>query len=177
MVGASFVLATSLGCWSSEDMDAPDAPPALAFQPFTSTTWSLQVTGTAAQLSITDGAGAAACALAQDHQNGLGVAGSQLIVHLPNVGSGACPAGNYTLRSNCASSPGTAAFVTEGCAYYRRWDAQGISLGIIPARNGNITIGGSATSCSINANFGFVGGSFSETFSLNNGTTQPWCGT
>lgn len=155
----------------------PDGEPIVVFQPFTSTTWSLAMAGGAAQLSITDGAGAAACALPVDHQNSLGAAGVQIILQLPGTVTGTCPAGTYTLLQRCAATLGAAPYVPAGCAFYRQWDARGQSIGIAAAINGEITIVGDATACSIRANVGFLGGSFAETFTLrDNAGAQPWCG-
>lgn len=152
-----------------------DAEPIIMFQPFTSMTWSLSLTSGAAQLSITDGGGAAACALSVDHQRSLGAAGVQLILHLPGTVTGPCPVDHFTL-TKCAATLGSDAYVPAGCAFYRQWNAQGTSLGIAAAINGEITFTGDANSCSIRANVGFLGGSFSETFTLMNGATaQPWC--
>jgi hypothetical protein len=134
--------------------------------------------GGAAQLSITDGSGAAACALAEDQRNSLGAAGGQIILRLPGMVTDTCPvnAGGYTIRTNCPATLGSEAYVPEGCAYYRRWDAQGAPLGITVALNGEITIAGSASSCTIRANVGFLGAAFSEVLTLTTGTgPQPWC--
>jgi hypothetical protein len=175
------LVAVAAGCKASSsetDGAVPDGEPIIMFQPFTSTTWSLAVNSGAAQLSITDGSGPAACALSADHQHSLGAAGVQLILQLPGTVTGPCPSGHYDVTPRCPASLGNAAYVPAGCAFYRQWDAQGKEVGIAVAINGTITFVGDATSCSIQASIGFLGGSFAETFTLRNGAgAQPWCGT
>lgn len=147
------------------------------FQPFTSTTWSLAMMGGAAQLSITDGSGAVACTLSVDQQHTLGAAGVQIIVQLAGTVTDPCPVGQYPVTPRCAS-PGSAAYVPAGCAFYRQWDARGNTIGITAAINGEISIFGGTTSCTVRANVGFLGGSFAEMLTLTNGAgAQPWCGT
>jgi len=177
MLRVLVLLVAAGGCGEpSPDDPSPDATPDIMFEPFTSTTWSLSMTAGAAQLSITNGAGPAACALSEDHHRTLGAAGAQIILRLPDAVTDTCPTGNFTLVPRCATALGSELYVTSGCAFYRRWDAQGASLGITSAINANITIAGTATSCSIRANVGFLGGSFAETFALMNGTgAHPWC--
>lgn len=167
------------GCTKTEGGgDGPDAAPALQFEPFVSTTWSLSAAAVRVQLSITDASGTSACDLSSDHANGLTGAGHQLITHVPITAADTCPVGMYPISmSGCPANLGTDGYVPESCAYYRRFDAQGNPLGIAVARNGEITITGSANSCTIRANIGFLGGSFSEDFTLTSATTgNPWCG-
>jgi hypothetical protein len=110
-------------------------------------------------------------------RHGLGVAGVQIIMRLPGTVTETCPQGKYTI-TKCAASMGSEAFVPEGCAFYRRWDAQGMSLGIAAALNGEITISGTTTECFIRANVGFLGLAFAETYALLSYTgAQPWCRT
>jgi hypothetical protein len=171
------LLVAAAGCTPQDggtDSGSPDK--IIVYDPLTANTWSLSMMGGGAQLSITDATSAAACALAVDQHNGLGAAGGQIILRLPGTVTDTCPVGNYTIRSNCDPTLGSEAYVTAGCAFYRRWDAQGTLLGITVALNGEITVAGSAASCTIRANVGFLGAAFSEVASLANGTgVQPWC--
>jgi hypothetical protein len=174
------LLVAAAGCTPQDGGTDPDAnmTPIIMYDPLTANTWSLSMMGGGAQLSITDATSAAACALAVDQHNGLGAAGGQIILRLPGTVTETCPAltGGYTLRTNCPATLGSEAYVPEGCAFYRRWDAQGVPLGITVALNGVITIAGTAASCTIRANVGFLGAAFSEVASLANGTgVQPWC--
>jgi hypothetical protein len=172
-----FILVAAVGCTpGNAASDAPsDAEPVIPFQMFTSTTWSLSIVGGAAQLSITDGAGTAACALAEDQRRSLGTAGVQIIAHLSGTVTDVCPSGHFTVNK-CPATLGADAYAPAGCAFYRKWDAQGASLGIAPAINGEISFTGDATSCTIVANVGFLGANFAERFTLMNGAgMQPWC--
>ena len=173
------LLAAAGGCMPMDDTTpGPDPTPIIMYDPLTSHTWSLSMMGGAAQLSITDGSGPAACALGADQRLSLGAAGGQIILRLPVMATDTCPAltSGYELRSNCPATLGSEAYVPEGCAFYRRWDAQGTPLGITVALNGVIKSTGNATSCTIYANIGFLGAAFSEMVSLTNGTgMQPWC--
>lgn len=175
------LVVAAAGCKASSsetDGGVPDGEPIVMFQPFTSTTWSLAMAGGAAQLSITDGSGAAACALSVDQHHTLGAAGVQIILQLPDMVTAPCPTNHYTIMQHCSASLGSAAYVPAGCAFYRQWDAQGKTIGIAAAINGEITFVGDTTSCSIRANVGFLGASFAETITLANGAgAQPWCGT
>jgi len=172
------LLVAAAGCTPQDGGTDPDAnvTPIIMYDPLTSMTWSMSMMGGAAQISITTGTGAAACALAVDQRNGLGAAGGQIILRLPETVTDTCPVGSHTIRSNCAATLGSEAYVAAGCAFYRRWDAQGVPLGITVALNGVITVAGTAASCTINAGVGFLGAAFSEMVSLTNGTgVQPWC--
>lgn len=176
------VLLAAAGCGSSSSSPPVDAAgePIIAYEDVASATWSLSITGGMAQLSITDGAGADACALAADQHHALRSA-RQIVLQLPGTVTGPCPPGpDYTLTPNCPATLGAAAYVPAGCAFFRKWDAQGNSLGIAVARDAVIKIGGggNATSCTIQANIGFFGGSFKGMVELRDGATaQPWCGT
>ena len=154
-----------------------DATPMITYEPFVSKTWSLSMTGSAAQLSITDGGGAAACALSTDHRQSLGAAGVQVILQLSGTVTGTCPVGEYPMNSQCPTALGSGAYVPAGCAYYRKFDAQGTPIGFAVAVKGStITFIGNETSCMIRASITFVGNSFIENFVLMNGTgMQPWC--
>lgn len=154
----------------------PDAGPVIMYERFVSMTWSLSMTGTTAQLSISDTAGAAACALSQDQKRSLPTGGSQIILQLPGPVTGTCPVKTYTINTHCAATLGTGAYVTEGCAFYRQWDAQGKLLGSAVALSGEIGFAGSDADCQIRANVGFLGATFSEIKDLTNGAgMQPWC--
>lgn len=172
------LLVAAEGCTpsgSSASDATSDADPIIMFQPFTSKTWSLSMVGGVAQLSITDGGGAAACALAEDQRRSLGTAGVQIIVHLSGTVIDKCPVDHFPI-AKCAAALGSDAYVPAGCAFYRQWDAQGTSLGIAAAINGEISFAGDANSCTFIANVGFLGGSFAERFTLVNGAAaQPWC--
>jgi hypothetical protein len=170
------LVATTTGCSTAQgdDVPPPDATLMVAFERFTSDTWSLTTVGGSTQISISDTGGAAACALSTDQHNGLGAAGVEIILHLPTTSTETCPQGSYDL-SKCPASLGADAFVPAGCAFYRKFDASGTSLGIAAAIDGVIVVSGTASSCTIRATIGFVGASFSEIFTLMNGTTQPWC--
>jgi hypothetical protein len=177
-VASLVLLSLVVGCPAptTSEPPGPDAG-VLSFEQFTSKTWSLSVSGGVAQLSITDAGGPPACALASDQKRGLPAAGVQIIVALPGTLTEACPGlvGGYEIMK-CPLSLGTATTVPQGCAFYRRWDASGAGLGVLGALNGIITISGTATTCTIRANVGFLGANFSETFSLTGGTgAQPWC--
>jgi hypothetical protein len=172
------LLVAAGGCnMASDDAPPGDAGPTLIdYERFTSQTWSLSTTGSAAQLSISDKPGAAACALSTDRHNTLGGPGVEILVHLPGAVTGTCPVKEYTLNKNCAANLGAGVYVPEGCAYFRKWDAQGAEVGITVVHDGLINFIGDATSCTIRASITFIGNSFSETFVLSNGTgMQPWC--
>jgi hypothetical protein len=154
----------------------PDTPPAITYEPFVSKTWSLSAMAGATQLSITDGGGAAACALAQDYRQTLGGTGVQIILQLPGMPPSPCPVGEYALLKNCPSTFGSGKYVPAGCAYYRKWDAQGSQVGMTIAVDGLITIAGDAASCSLRVSITFRGHSFIENFTLMNGDgLEPWC--
>ncbi|MEJ7599973.1 MAG: hypothetical protein WKG01_18850 [Kofleriaceae bacterium] len=162
-----------------DDEPTPDAAPVVMYETFEATTWSLAVVDGRYQLSVTDGIGAPACALAQDQANGYGAAAHSMILNItaaiPNV---ACPTGSYDMRTDCPANAGPEAYVTADCAYYRRWNAQGQLLGSAASRNGIITIAGTDASCTVRANVGFLGNSFANMSTLTNGTgAQPWCQT
>ena len=160
-----------------DDEPTPDAAPVVMFETFEATTWSLAVVDGYYQLSVTDGTGAPACALAQDQANGYPAAGHQMILNIgPAIPNVACPTESYDMRTSCPVNAGPEAYVTELCAYYRRWNAQGQLLGSAASINGIITIAGTAASCTVRANVGFLGNSFANMSTLLNGTgAQPWC--
>jgi hypothetical protein len=175
------LLVAAASCKSStgDDAEIDAGDPLIMFEDFTPASWSLSVTGDRAQLSMTDApTGATACGLSVDHQRTLGAAGVQIILHLPDPVTGPCPSGNYTMKE-CPTALGTAAYVPAGCVFYRKWDAQGKLVGIASTLTGNITVVGSATSCTFQVRLGFrsTGSSFGETLNLTDGASaQPWCG-
>lgn len=171
------LVAMLAGCPNNDIEPMPDALPPITYESFTDVTWSFSLVGGHHQLSITDGMGTAACGLSQNHTNSLGAAGHQLIMHVTADTGVACPAGSYPLRTNCSAALGTEAHVPIGCAYYRRFDAQGALLGILPARLGEVQVAGTAGSCSIRVNLGFLGDSFARMQTLTNGPASPWCAT
>jgi hypothetical protein len=175
------LIAAAGGCKSSTGDDdgtdpGVDAIPSISFERFSSHTWSLSQKDGAAQLSISDTKGSAACALSVDMKNGLGEAGVQIIVQLPGMVSGTCPVDHFTLGTHCGAALGSGPYVPAGCAYYRKFDAQGATIGIAAAIAGEIDFSGSANECTIRTNVGFVGATFTEQASLINGAgAQPWC--
>lgn len=154
----------------------PDATVPIMYQALNAATFSMSMKSGAAQISLTDGTGTAACQLSVDHTRSLGTAGAQIILRLPDPVTDTCPVGTYGLRMKCDLSLGSEAFVPAGCAFYRRWDASGTALGIASALNGSVMIGGSALSCTVRVSIGFLGDTYTDTFNLTNGTgQQPWC--
>ena len=153
-----------------------DAIPSINYVRFTSHTWSVSQIGGAVQISISDATGPAACAASEDAHRNLGAEGVQILLQLPAMVSGTCPVNNYTLSTHCSSDPGSGAYVPAVCAYFRKFDAQGALVGIAAAIAGEIDFSGSASSCTIRANVGFVGATFNEQTALTNGDgVQPWC--
>lgn len=147
------------------------------YEPFDATTWGFAAVGDRQQLSVTNGTGATACSASQDQRTSTGPDTHQMILNITMVTGAACPQGSYDMRTDCPVSPGPEAYVTAGCAYYRRWNAQGQLLGSAASRNGIITIAGTETNCTVRANVGFLGGSFANMVTLVNGAgMQPWCG-
>jgi len=173
------LLGAAGGCMPSNSSPNPDAKtaPIIMYEPsFTSKTWSLSITGSAAQLSISDVSGPAACALSPDQKQSLPAGGGQIILRLPGVVTGTCPVKTYTINTHCAATLGTEAYVPEGCAFYRKWDAQGQLIGFTAALSGEIGFSGSDTQCLIRANVGFLGAIFDEQKEMMNGAgMQPWC--
>jgi hypothetical protein len=180
MLCALVLLVAGGGCGSSmggDDAPADAGDPIIMYQPFTSATWSLATAGGRAQLSVSDGTGATACGLATDQHHSPGAAGVQLILHLPDMVTDPCPSGNYTMKKNCAASLGTEAYVPAGCAFYRKWDAQGKLVGIAASLDGGITVVGNTNSCTLRVLISFLGTNYGETLTLTNGVgAQPWCG-
>jgi hypothetical protein len=171
------LLVAAGGCMpSGGSTSTPDAAPMIMYERFVSTTWSLSTIGGASQLTITDAAGAAACALSVDQKRTLGGAGVEIILQLAGPVTDTCPAGHYSINGKCPATFGTDAYVPAGCAFYRKWDAQGALVGFTVAINGEITIVGTPDSCTIRASVGFLGASFDEVFTMTNGAgAQPWC--
>src|ERR1700755_1955559 len=72
-------------------IDAPppiDGPPPIAYEGLVPTEWSLANANNRWQIAISDVAGNAACALSADQHNGLGVAGGEIIIQLPDASTG-----------------------------------------------------------------------------------------
>ena len=160
-----------------DDPDRPDAAPTVMFEPFDATTWGLALVGDRVQLSVTNGTGGTACTASQDHHTSSGPDTHQMILNITMTTGVACPQGSYDMRTDCPTNPGPEAYVVAGCAYYRRWNAQGQQIGSAASRNGIITIAGTETNCTVRANVGFLGGSFANMVTLVNGAgVQPWCG-
>lgn len=178
---ALLLIAAAGGCSSTGGTTDPgvDALPTITYEPFVSKTWSLTTTANATQLAITDGGGAAACALSTDYRQTLGTAGVEIIVELPGTVGSPCPtspASGFDLTKHCTATFGSGPYVPAGCAYYRRWDAQGTQVGQTIAIDGVITIVGDAASCTMRVSITFLGNSFVENFTLMNGASmQPWC--
>jgi len=95
------------------------------------------------QIAISDVTGSKACALSTDQHNGLGAAGGEILIHLPDPSDDTCPAGNYTLLK-CPNKIGTAAFVPAGCGFYRKFDATGAAIGTTASLTGVVKISGTA---------------------------------
>jgi hypothetical protein len=157
------------------DPDAPGAP-TIDYQAFTTRTRSFGLAGDVHQLSLTDATGPVACGLSKDHNNKLGTAGHQILIHVtPAVGT-PCPTGTYSIRSNCSTDFGFTSAVPMGCAYYRRFDSQARELGILAASAGAVQISGTEASCTITTNLSFAGQAYNDTVTLTNGlTADPWC--
>jgi hypothetical protein len=187
------VVGAAAGCSTTKDPGAAhdagidathdaaiDSPPAVAFEGLTPHEWSLASANGQWQITLADVGGASACALSTDQHNGLGAAGGEIIIHLPvaddsSTPASPCPANNYTLHK-CPNDVGTAAFVPAGCGFYRKFDANGAVIGTTPSLTGTVKIAGTATSCTLRVDVGFLGQSFSQQASLTNGATaQPWC--
>lgn len=158
------------------NVDAPITP-SFEYQPFTARTRSLGHADRFFQLSTTDTIGPIACGVAQDHHAALGTSGHQILASLGFTSGVPCPTGTHTIRSGC--SPVLPMFgknIPEGCAYYRRFSAQGQALGTIAATAGAITVTGDDLSCSFTVNLSFSGEAYTDTFTLTNGlTADPWC--
>ncbi|HET7502774.1 MAG TPA: hypothetical protein VFK02_17250 [Kofleriaceae bacterium] len=178
------VLIAAAGCSSSTGGGGTDpgvdAIPSISYERFSSHTWSVSQVGGAMQLSISDltydATHPAPCAASEDASRDLGATGVQIILQIPGTVSGTCPVNNYTLSTHCSPQLGSGAYVPAGCAYYRKFDAQGTIVGMATAIAGEIDLSGSASACTIKANVGFVGATFNEQITLTNGDgVQPWC--
>ena len=157
--------------------DAPTGG-AVEYQPFTARTRSLgHADSSWFQLSTTDTIGPIACGVAQDHHAGLGTAGHQILANLGFISGTPCPTGTHAMRSSCEPmlDPFSAA-VDEGCAYYRRFNAQGQLLGTVAATAGAISVSGDDVACTFNVNLSFRGEAYTDAFRLTNGiVADPWC--
>lgn len=172
-------IVSSLGCTASEagdDQPPPDAgTPVALYESFESKTWSMTIVDGHAQISISDQAGAAACALGADQRNHLPSAGRQIIFQLPETTTEACPQGSFT-QNKCSNEMGSDALVPMGCTYYRKFDDAGKIVGVSAALDGTMQIAGTERECALRVNVGFYGASFTETVSLFQAPgTQPWC--
>jgi len=176
-------LVVATGCGSSDDAgklpDAStmDAAPMLAFERFTSVTWSLATTGTERQLLITTRPAGDGCGLAGDQHRKPTGAGVQILVHFSETSTDKCPFNNNIVVKDCRGvDAGANPFVTTNCAYWRKFDDAGNLTGFAPAINGLIQFSGTSSQCAIRANVGFVGGVFDEFTTLTDGAAaEPWC--
>lgn len=177
--------ALSWGC--SEDdgaghlADAPtaDAIPPTKFVLFLSKTWSLAASGSEHQLVITDRPNADGCALASDQHTKAAGAGVEIVIHLQDAADEKCPNSQSHDVMNCNGvSAGSEAFVTKGCAFYRKFDDAGNVIGESGALAGSVTMNGTASACALQARFTFVDAAFSESFAFYDGQgVEPWCRT
>jgi hypothetical protein len=160
------------------DGPSGDAPPTIDFQPFTTRTRSFGLAGDVHQLALTDTTGPIACGLSKDYHNGLGTAGAVILINVTPAQGTPCTTGTYSIRSNCSTDfgSGNPYAVPDGCAYYRRYNAQAQMLGILAASAGSVQITGNESSCTFTTNLSFAGQAYSDTVTLTNGlTAQPWC--
>jgi hypothetical protein len=159
-------------------VDAPGTGSAAQYQAFTPHTRSLGDASGEFQLALSDGVGAVACGLSTDYHNSLGQAGHEILAYVTHVSGVPCPVGSYSIHSDCAVDPGFMPYVNYYCAYYHAWDAQGKSMGYLPATAGAITVSGNETSCTVQVSLSFSGTQFNDSFTLTNGLdAQPWCNT
>jgi len=173
---ALLVAALACGCTNTEEpAGGADASVPIAYEIFPATTWSVSHQRNTTQLSISDLTTGAACSASTNHDVQLAAPGSQVILNIDTGTAGPCAAGTFDVRTDCPASLGSDAFVPKGCAYYRRWDANGKLEGTLVARNGSIQIAGTASSCVIRANIGFLGQSLNESLTFDFTGAQPWC--
>jgi len=156
-------------------VDAPTTT--VDYQPFTARTRSLGHADGYFQLSTTDTVGPIACGVAQDHRSALGTSGHQIIASVGFTSGVPCPTGTHTVRSGCSTSfPSFSAAIADGCAYYRRFNAQGQALGTVAATAGAISVTGDDLACMFTVNLSFSGEAYTDTFTLTNGlVADPWC--
>jgi hypothetical protein len=175
----SGVLAVATACGGSSDgTPMPDAPAqTFRYESFTTSTRSLDM-NEGYQISTTDLIGPIACGLSADQSAGLGTSGSQIILAFYDPNFQHCSVGTYPIRSGCQPPP-TGAFqtqVSEGCAYYRRYDQQGLLLGTLPAIAGSVGVTGTESACTFQINLSFNGQTYADTFTLTNfPMSWPWC--
>lgn len=157
----------------------PDAntPPTIDYQSFTTRTRSFGLADSMHQLALTDTTGPIACGLSQDFHNGLGTAGHVILINVTPAQGTPCTTGTFSIKSGCSTDfMFNIKAVPEGCAYYRRYNAQAQMLGIVAASAGSVQITGNENSCTITTNLSFAGQAYSDTVTLTNGlTAQPWC--
>jgi hypothetical protein len=144
---------------------------------FTARTRSLGNADSYFQLSSTDNIGPIACGASQDHHNALGTSGNQILANVGYIAGYPCPTGNHSIRSGCTTA--LSQFyknVDEGCAYYRKFNAQGQVMGIVAATAGAINVSGDDAACMFTVNLSFSGEAYTDTFTLTNGlVSDPWC--
>jgi hypothetical protein len=153
-------------------------PPTIDYQSFTTRTRSFGLAGDVHQLALTDTTGPIACGLSTDYHNGLGTAGHVILINVTHAQGTPCTTGTYSVHAGCETGFGqlNPYAVPEGCAYYRRYDAQAKMLGIVAASAGSVQITGNESSCTITTNLSFGGQAYTDTVTLTNGlTAQPWC--
>ena len=152
-------------------------PPSFEYQPFPARTRSLGHADSYFQLSTTDTIGPIACGVANDYRAALGTSGHQILANLGFISGVPCPTGTHTIRSGCSTTlPAFGNNLSEGCAYYRRFGAQGQVLGTLAATAGAINVTGDDRSCTLTVNLSFAGEAYTDTFTLTNGlTADPWC--
>lgn len=173
-------LVFSFGCSPSEAGGDDQAPadagtPVALYEPFVSKAWSMAIIDGHVQVSISDQAGEASCAMGVDQHNHLPSTGRQIIFQLPETTTDACPQGSFT-QKKCSNEIGNAALVPMGCTYYRKFDDTGAVVGVSAALDGTMQIAGTERECALRVNVGFYGASFTETLSLQQSPgTQPWC--
>jgi len=167
-------LALTAGCTDLENQGTgPDAssggsPPTM-FVMFEGLTASMTVNGGGHQLSITDAVGTNACAAVEDFNLTPAGALHQLLINVTADDGTVCPVGNYDVSRSCPSTYQGTPALSGNCAYYRAWDASGALLGTTAAINGTISVTGSAGSCTVRPIVGFVGGSYSASWTFTGG--------
>lgn len=165
-------LALSAGCTDLENQgNGPDAPAPAMFFEFEGLTASMAVRGGGHQLSITDAVSADACAAVEDFNRTPTGARHQLLINVTADDGTICPVGNYDVSRTCPSTYEGTPALSNNCAYYRAWDANGVLIGTTAAINGTISVTGSAGSCSVRPIVGFIGGSYTATWTFTGGAT------
>ena len=164
-------LALTAGCTDLETQgNGPDVLVSAMFVEFEGLTASMTVNGGGHQLSITDAVSADACGAVEDFNLTPTAARHQLLINVTADDGSVCPVGNYDVSRTCPSTYAGTPALSGNCAYYRAWDANGALIGTTAAINGTISVTGSAGSCSVRPIVGFVGGSYSATWTFTGGT-------